>query len=182
MDKKTKKIDEILSNELLDKGNLYGIFDGAIIEDLWLNIEHWNLKNLPLFKGDYEKIAEAIPYVIELDKEKDEEAYASLLGNIGENALLLVSSELSLKELTERMQFFYHIKTSDGDSALRRFYDPRIFTDFISGMNAENRLRFFEDVSGFFSEAQKGKAIRRFRKNGDQLDAKEFSLIDNEQI
>lgn len=178
MDSKIIKTDEILRKGLSEKENLYGIFDGAIIEDLWLSIDTWNLNTLPLYKGDYEKIAEAIPYVIELDKTRDKVACDTLLENIGKNATLFISSELGLETLTEKMQFFYHIKTSTGEAALRRFYDPRIFPGFIAGMKAENRLRFFENITQFFSELDQGQSLSSFKKINNELVRETHALVE----
>ena len=84
-------MDKRLSKQLTKwnpDNNLHGLFDSALIETLWLDIEDWQLSSTPLYRGDSQLIAPAIPYLITLDSEKDPLACEMLLSHIGKNAFL----------------------------------------------------------------------------------------------
>ena len=58
---------------------LYGLFDAALIPKVWFELDYWNLPFEPLYRYGYEPIAEAIPYLIELDKSKNKDVVIQLL-------------------------------------------------------------------------------------------------------
>lgn len=174
----TKQITpEQLLNYDNDEQMLYGIFDGASLKELWLDLDIWNLQHLPLYRGDYQPIAAAIPYVIELDKNTDKNACLELLGNVGENAVLLIKSTLSLDALTEKLQKHYHLKTADKQHALRRYYDPRHFKQFIEDIPIENRIQLFEDIDAFYSEIPESKQLVKYYRHEKRLETEIIELI-----
>jgi hypothetical protein len=153
---------------------IYGVFEGAIIKDLWIDVDIWNLPYHPLYKGESDKISKAIPYIIKLDSVKNKEACLNLLSHFEKNAILLFTSHLAMDKLLEKFQYFYHIIVNDVHM-LRRFYDPRIFHQFISEIDLESRLRFFADVESFFVENSQGKLIK-YSKDKNQLSVKEIKI------
>ena len=58
---------------------LYGLFDAALIPKVWFELDYWNLPFEPLYRYGYEPIAEAIPYLIELDKSKNKDVFLCTL-------------------------------------------------------------------------------------------------------
>ncbi|WP_143530788.1 DUF4123 domain-containing protein, partial [Rodentibacter myodis] len=106
-----------------NKIKLYGLFDAALIPQVWLNLDAWQLNYEPLYQGDYQKIAEAILYLIELDIYRDEIAVKELLTTKTYQQGLFILTELALDKLVERLAYFYHIKNKQNEPCLRRFFD-----------------------------------------------------------
>ena len=92
-----------------NKIKLYGLFDAALMPKIWLNLESWLLPNEPLYRGNYQAVAEVIPYLIELNKDIDENAVNELLNLSDYQQGLFISSELTLDKLVERLGYFYHV-------------------------------------------------------------------------
>ena len=49
-----------------NKIKLYGLFDAALMPKIWLNLESWLLPNEPLYRGNYQAVAEVIPYLMKM--------------------------------------------------------------------------------------------------------------------
>jgi len=134
----------------------YGLFEATLIKDLWLDIDLWNLESYPLYQGDSDPIAEAIPYLIKLDSTADNDACIHLLSHFGKNAMFLMQTNLDADKLLEKFRYFYHILV-DGESMLQRFYDPRVFDSFISQISLEERKNFFTGIESVFVESSQNK-------------------------
>lgn len=111
---------------------LYGLFDAALMPKVWLNLESWLLPNEPLYRSNYQAAAEVIPYLIELNKDIDENAVNELLNLSDYQQGLFISSELTLDKLVERLGYFYHVIDTQNKPCLRRFFDLRIFANFLA--------------------------------------------------
>ena len=143
-------------------GRLYGICDSALISGLWVDLETGRLPYLPLYDGDFEKIAEAIPYVIQFDFANHRDDSLELLSHIGKNAMLFIQSQEDLTALTQKLRYFYHVKLRDGKSGLRRFFDARFFSNFIKNLNPETREKLFLHTDFFAIESNKKEENQQF--------------------
>jgi hypothetical protein len=148
---------------------IFGLFDGAIVKDLWLNVDIWGLPFDPLYEGEVEKVLEAVPYLIRLDYGINPEAVDLLFSYVGKKACLFMQSEMSQKDLLKQLRYFYHGKDNNGQYVLRRFYDPRVFEVFLKTMSFENKIKFFSGVDAFFSESISEQKIISFRKEDNLL-------------
>lgn len=128
---------------------LYGLFDAALMPQVWFNLEHWQLNYAPLYRGNYRPIAEAIPYLIELDKSSDETAVSELLTHKAYQRGLLIFTELNLDNLVERLAYFYHIKNKQNEPCLRRFFDLRLFKQFLSTLPPAYSAYLFDNQTVF---------------------------------
>ncbi|WGE43112.1 DUF4123 domain-containing protein [Actinobacillus equuli] len=128
---------------------LYGLFDAALMPQIWFNLDGWQLNYVPLYRGNYQPIAEAIPYLIELDKSSDETAVSELLTNKAYQQGLLIFTELNLDELVERLAYFYHIRNKQNEPCLRRFFDLRIFKKFLSTLPLVCSTYLFDNQTVF---------------------------------
>ncbi|WP_018652945.1 DUF4123 domain-containing protein [Actinobacillus capsulatus] len=128
---------------------LYGLFDAALMPQIWFNLDGWQLSYRPLYRGNYQPIAEAVPYLIELDKSSDETAVSELLTNKAYQQGLLIFTELNLDELVERLAYFYHIRNKQNEPCLRRFFDLRLFNAFLSTLPADYCAYLFDNQTIF---------------------------------
>ena len=86
---------------------LYGLFDAALIPKVWFELDYWNLSFEPLYRYGYEPIAEAIPYLIELDKSKNKDVVIQLLTERDFSSALYISSGVTLNTLVKKLAHFY---------------------------------------------------------------------------
>lgn len=128
----------------------YGLFDAALMPQVWFNLEHWQLNYAPLYQGDYQQIAEAVPYLIELDEEQDKQAVSDLLTQEDYKSGLLLESSDSLSALIPRLAYFYHVKNEQNEPFLRRFFDLRFFKRFVQSLSEPMLLFLFGADTCFY--------------------------------
>ncbi|OOF59935.1 DUF4123 domain-containing protein [Rodentibacter myodis] len=128
---------------------IYGLFDAALMPQVWFNLDSWKLKYTSLYQGDYQQIAEAIPYLIELNEEQDRQATLSLLTQEDYKFGLLLESSDSLSALIPRLAYFYHVRNEQNEPYLRRFFDLRFFKRFVQSLS-EQMLQFLVGVDTCF--------------------------------
>ncbi|OOF59995.1 DUF4123 domain-containing protein [Rodentibacter myodis] len=102
---------------------LYVLLDTVLMPKVWLNLEAWQLNFEPLYQGDYQLIAEAIPYLIELDQSVNSRVVKEFFTSEDYHSALFICSYFSIEELVKRLAFFYHVEDDRGIPYLRRFFD-----------------------------------------------------------
>ena len=129
---------------------LYGLFDAALIPKVWFELDYWNLPFEPLYRYGYEPIAEAIPYLIELDKSKNKDVVIQLLTERDFSSALYISSGITLTTLVKKLAHFYHIQGPDNKPYLRRFFDIRLFDDFLEQLSPQAKVFLFKNNTTFY--------------------------------
>ncbi|OOF57000.1 hypothetical protein BKK56_01775 [Rodentibacter genomosp. 2] len=148
----------------------YGLFDAALIPKIWFNLETLGLNFASLYQGDYAPIAEAIPYVIELDKSLNSNSVEALLEQGDYHLGLFIMSSLSLDELTKRLAFFYHVEDDRGIPYLRRFFDIRLFDHFLKTLSANEIAYLFDKETSFYHfHSTETNACRMYAENESHL-------------
>ncbi len=133
-----------------EKLRFYGLFDAALMPKIWFNLEAWQLPYEPLYRGNYQPIAEAIPYIIELDALVNSDSVYTLLKQGDYHLALFICSSLSLDELTRKLALFYHVEDERGIPYLRRFFDVRFFEYFLKTLSAEEVAYLFDKETTFY--------------------------------
>ncbi|WGE42557.1 DUF4123 domain-containing protein [Actinobacillus equuli] len=128
----------------------YGLFDAALMPQVWFNLEDWQLNYMPLYQGDYQQIAEAIPYLIELNEEQNKQAVSALLTQEDYQFGLLLESSDSLSALIPRLAYFYHVRNEQNEPFLRRFFDLRFFNRFVHSLPEPMLLFLFGADTCFY--------------------------------
>ncbi|OOF59988.1 DUF4123 domain-containing protein [Rodentibacter myodis] len=156
---------------------LYGLFDTVLMPKVWLNLEAWQLKYAPLYQGDYQKIAEAIPYLIELNREINPYAVDELLENDTYRAGLLITSSLDIENLVQTLASFYHIIGYDDKPYLRRFFDTRFFDKFLTGLLPEQLKFLFGDDTAFYYFVSEEQGYRQYQLNSSLSPVISFTAL-----
>ncbi|WP_386695046.1 DUF4123 domain-containing protein [Lonepinella sp. MS14435] len=133
-----------------NKTKLYGLFDSALIPEIWLNLDIWKLPYESLYRYDNSAIAEVVPYLIELDKSINTDSVNELLTNKLYLSGLLITSTLDINELVEKLAYFYHIVGPDNHPYLRRFFDIRLFDEFINSLSLSEKQMLFGGKTEFY--------------------------------
>ncbi|OOF58874.1 DUF4123 domain-containing protein [Rodentibacter pneumotropicus] len=144
---------------------LYGLFDAALIPKVWFNLEAWQLNFEPLYQGNYQPIAEAIPYLIELNRNTNSYSVDELLEDDAYRAGLLIISSLEITELVEILASFYHIIGYDNKPYLRRFFDIRFFNNFVNSLSLEELKFLFGKDTTFYYFVSEKKGYRQYQLN-----------------
>ena len=129
---------------------LYGLFDAALIPKVWFELDYWNLPFEPLYRYGYEPIAEAIPYLIELDKSKNKDVVIQLLTERDFSSALYIYSGINLTTIFKKIAHFYHIQGTDNKPYFRRFFDIRLFDDFLEQLSPQAKVFLFENNTTFY--------------------------------
>lgn len=148
---------------------LYGLFDAALMPKVWLNLDAWSLPYEPLYRNNYQPIAEAIPYLILLDKTIDKNAVEELLNAPDYRQGLLISSALALDKLVEQLAYFYHVVDKQNRPCLRRFFDLRNFANFLATLTPAHCAYLFEHQTAFYYNYRFDDYYHSVRYQGDQL-------------
>ncbi|OOF58501.1 DUF4123 domain-containing protein [Rodentibacter genomosp. 2] len=143
----------------------YGLFDAALIPKVWFNLEAWQLKFEPLYQENYQPIAEAIPYLIELNRNTNSYAVDELLEDNAYRAGLLMRSNLGINELVETLASFYHITDYNNKPYLRRFFDIRFFDKFINSLSLEELKFLFGEDTTFYYFISDEQGYRQYQLN-----------------
>lgn len=156
---------------------LYGLFDTVLMPKVWLNLEAWQLNYEPLYQGDYQQIAEAIPYLIELNREINPYAVDELLENETYRAELIIASSLDIENLVQTMASFYHIIGYDDKPYLRRFFDTRFFDKFLTSLSAEQLKFLFGEDTTFYYFVSEEQGYRQYQLNSSLSPVVSFSAL-----
>ncbi|MDG2918555.1 DUF4123 domain-containing protein [Bisgaard Taxon 10/6] len=145
-----------------DKQKCYALFDSALIPQVWLRLDTWKLPYEPLYRYNYQSIAEAIPYLIELNKSINADSVDELSTNKLYLSGLFITSRLDINELIEKLAYFYHIIGPDNHPYLRRFFDIRLFDEFINSLSLSEKQSLFGDKTEFYYFSEKENVYNRY--------------------
>lgn len=158
---------------------LYGLFDATNIEDLWFNLDLWNIKHASLFQGEEaEELKEVSPFLVELNE--NNEATDILLKEYGKSNSLYIVSGLSFDFLLQRFRNQFSMYTEYGEAALLRFYDPAIFRHYITLIDKQRLEVFFNGVLQYHCEGVFPTELELFQLKDGELYNETLELPGNE--
>lgn len=153
-----------------DNNRLYGLFDAALIPDLWFEMDRFRLPFGTIYQGEHAaQLAEALPYIFRLDKVIDKAAYEYLLSDKKYASGLFIQTTLELSELIGKLSYFYHVTTSDNRPALRRFFGINLFENFINSLPVALQIDFFSDIHTVYHRGKSDNSFICYRQINKQL-------------
>ena len=66
------------------------------------------------------------------------------------SSALYISSGITLTTLVKKLAHFYHIQGPDNKPYLRRFFDIRLFDDFLEQLSPQAKVFLFENNTTFY--------------------------------
>ena len=117
---------------------------------IWFYLTFKSLNFEPLYRYDCTKIKSIIPYIIQLDNEKNPKVVNELLTKKDYQLGLIIQSENTLVELADKLGYFYHVVNKKNEPLLRRFFDLRFFPQFVQGLSSESSLFLFNNKTSFY--------------------------------
>ncbi len=153
---------------------VFVVLDGALIPDLRMKLHETQALNYCLFRGELKPdMAEVAPYVVQLVQ--GESFTDWVLGSFGKNWGIFVQSLHSIKEMRRHFRALITVYDETGKPMIFRFYDPRVFQNFLPSCNAEELQTFFGKVDTFFVEDEKTQKFAAFRLANDELKKAEIN-------
>lgn len=151
-----EKKDVLLSKYLFsdERTHAYAILDGASVPDLLDTIEEHQPLHVCLLRGvDDPELAKTAPYLVRLAA-GDPFAEWVLGEDLGKHGgiFFIVPEETPFIDLRKHFRNMLRVRLPDGDTALFRFYDPRVFNDFLPICDQEQLREFFRPVNRYLAE------------------------------
>ena len=87
----------------------------------------------------------------------------------GQNWGIMMLSTQSIEALQRHFRRFTEVLLPDGDRALFRFYDPRVFNTYIRAATPQERAPWFDGVLQYATEKADGTGLHQFRLVDDRL-------------
>jgi len=151
MEKKNVLLRKYLFSD--ERAHAYAILDGASVPDLLDMIEEHQPLHVCLIRGvDDPELAETAPYLVRLAAE---DPFAGWVLGEGQGkhggVFFMVPEEIPFIELRKHFRNMMRVRLPDGETALLRFYDPRVFNDFLPTCDQEQLREFFGPVNRYLA-------------------------------
>ncbi len=130
-----------------DAGYVYGLLDACDSPAVLAKVQELGAHALSLFQGTpHEAYWAQAPYLVATD--------AAVLDWIATELAaqswgILILANVGIEDVRAHMQRFLVARLPDDEQWLFRYYDPRIFSVYISHCNREELAQFFGPVRGF---------------------------------
>lgn len=166
-EKQLKSLKQYITLHDEEDTELYGLFHSAEIEDLWFNLDFWGLQHSSLLDGEEaEDLKTVCAYLVKLDPEH--ESFDILLSEFGNNNSLYFHSTESFEWLLKKFKSLHQVYTEYGESALKLFYVPRIFRNYISQTNLERQFQYLNGIQSYYCESSMAYELEQFQRNDDE--------------
>lgn len=151
-----KKKTDTLSGQLFGEEHfsVYTILDGASIPDLLDMFEEFEPVRVCLFRGVYDlELAATAPYLVQLEVDAPftEKVLAEGFGEHW-GIFVTVPEATPFLDLRKHFRELVRVCLPDGDTALFRFYDPRVCNVFLPTCDQEQLRDFFGPVDRYLAE------------------------------
>lgn len=134
-------------------GAAYMVIDGASVPTLIDRLYDHQPSFSCLLTGPLEPdMREVAPYLVEL---REGEPFADwvLANGFGQHWGIVMRSRLEHDQVRRRLRRLLFARGDDGDSLFFRFYDPRVFREFIPRCSEADLWPWFDDVDYYLVEA-----------------------------
>lgn len=149
--------------------NVYGILDGASIENLPQRLYDMAPPNFCLFRGKLgPDLATVAPYVVGMVKNSSFSEWF-LSNEPGNHFGIFALSRHSIQEMRSHFRDLFIVHKEDGDPMYFRFYDPRVIRTFLQTCNEQELKTFFGPIETYIAEHEDGTAYSTFRLEGNKL-------------
>ena len=155
---------------------VFAILDGASIPDLPANLAQFNPEHVCLYRGELEPdMAEVAPYLALLERDAPFTKWM-LSSGWGEHWGIFGATQADLPALRRHFRSFLTLIDDAGRTLFFRFYDPRVWREYLGTCNEEELLKFFGPVSIYHHEAEEGTMLVRLLLRQGELHEEEVLL------
>lgn len=160
---------------------VFVILDGASVPDLPANLAQFSLEHVCLYRGELEPdMAQVAPYLALLKRDAPFTDWV-LYNGWGEHWGIFGSAQADLPVLRKHFRSFTTLIDDAGRTLFFRFYDPRVWWEYLDTCNKEELLKFFGPVSTYHQEAEEGSMLVRLLLRQGELHEEQVLLGQNFQ-
>jgi hypothetical protein len=154
-----------------NRTQLYCVLDGVMVPDLPNRLYKGQVPNYCLLTGDLTPdLVYAAPYLVYLspDSKFADWVFAE---SLGKHWGIFVQSRRSMIEMRRHFRALLQTYDERGNPMKFRFYDPRVLGKFLPTCNGGELKTLFGEVEAFYTEAEDGDGLLRFRIENGKLNA-----------
>lgn len=149
--------------------HVFAVLDGASIKGLRTRLYETSPPHYCLFRGELEPdVAEMAPYLVGLIPGSPFTDWV-LSESFGKHWGIFAQSRQSITEMRRHFRALIMVHDESGKPMIFRYYDPRVFKEFLPTCNAGELKTFFGKVDVFFAESADGKGMSGFKLEGNEL-------------
>lgn len=147
----------------------YAVLDGASVPDLPLKLHEMRPQNVCLYRGELPPdLAYAAPYLILLLPGTEFTEWL-LKECWGRHWGIFAQSPVTIVGMRKHFRTLLTVHDETGRPLLFRYYDPRVFLDFLPTCNTAELADFFGEVHYYFAEADGATRLRRYNFKDEKL-------------
>lgn len=151
------------------QGNtVFAILDGASVPDLPANLAQFNPEHACLYRGELEPdMAAVAPYLTLLERDAPFTEWV-LSNGWGEHWGIFGTAQADLPALKRHFRSFTTVIDDSGRTLLLRFYDPRVWREYLGTCNRKELEKLFGPVCSYYQEGEEvGVIVRLVLVQGD---------------
>lgn len=167
-----------LQTLIIDKP-LYAIVDAAqdeqVIELLQQHAEKTRLQSL--FEGEQgEEMAPVAPYLLQFNTPDNPMLHTIVQHGWGKNWGLYFDYPGEFEAARNQLRQCIRVKDNDSDYLTFRFYDPRVFRQYISTFDMSQLIAFFGAIGNYWLEDEKTTGVLHYQIRDLQLHVQAIDL------
>jgi len=180
-----KTLKTLLFNE--QSATAFAILDGASVGDLPANLASFNPQHICLHRGELEPdMAEVAPYLAILEQDSPFTEWV-LSHGWGNHWGIFGLAQAKWPALRNHFRSFLRVPDETGRSLYFRYYDPRVWRDFLPESNSDELKTVFGPMISYLVEGEASKIAKRFTfvdqaLNEDQFEVDPFPKLLSRQL
>ena len=157
---------------------VFAILDGASVPGLPATLFSYSPGYQCLYRGDLKPdMAEVAPYLAILERDAPFTEWVLLTG-WGKHWGIFGDAHADLPTLKRHFRKFLTVYDDSGKGVYFRFYDPRVWRNYLPTCHSDQLKTLFGPVNSFLVEGVKPDSARKFLLLADRLQQKTVSLFD----
>lgn len=162
----------LLSNQT----RLYCVLDGAKVENLPMRLHETRPPNYCLFRGELTPdVVHLAPYLVNLMPNNRFTDWV-LDESFGKNWGIFAHCRYSITEMRRHFRSLVQVHDENGNPLIFRFYDPRVFRNFIPTCELDEVQTLFGKVETYFVEAEESPKMLTYKIENDEVKTNEIDL------
>ena len=155
--------------------NLFGIIDSAKNDEAFRFMIEGGVSYKSLFDGTMDVQSYGVSGFL-VECRNDSPLFQWMTGKAwGDNCCIFFTSKASFDELFIHFQKFNRVYLEGDDVVLFRYYDPRVFRNYLPTCNGKEIDLFFGEIKSFFAERKNPGSINIFGKK-DEIGGSSLSV------
>ena len=158
------------------QATVFAILDGASVRDLPANLASFDPEHICLYRGELEPdMSEVAPYLAILEHDAHFTNWV-LSNGWGNHWGIFGIAQAGLPILRKHFRHFLMVSDDTGKSLFFRYYDPRVWRDFLPECDSDELNTVFGPVISYLVEDENPKVANRFAVVGKALQEERLEI------